>query len=554
MVIYGVNTHSLQICPTPIIYKGEIKMSLLKNGLIYDGSLNPPFVGSILIENDRIVEIRKENKENYDGEIIDCTGLVVAPGFIDAHSHNDFYTTYDDNLKYFLPFAEQGITSMITGNCGFSPAGYAEDTKYRDLIGGGLFSTYPPEADYSSLKAWINSPYQKTPLNIFPLVGHGTVRMGINGKKPGRLTEDELKTMLTSVEESLKDGAYGVSLGLMYEPGLYAPYDELLEVAKLVKKYDRILTVHNRAQSKISTSYSPPIGGRAHNLRAIDEMIEIAKATKVKLQNSHLIFVGAKSFDTVDETLELINQCNNEGCDFGFDIYSLTYGASIITVILPGWYLMLEERKRKSIPVKLRLWAEVLVARKALGLDFGDILISDGAGYIDEYEGMYVSDIAGQLKQSPLKTYIDLVDKSNGTAGVYIKKYSNEEVIKRLLKHDSSILMTDAWLQPKGVQNGATYYGMVKFLLMARNGEFSLEEIINKMTKKTAERYKIKDRGSIEAGRYADITIFDYNNMSIDESKMEKPQGIKYVFINGIKVIDQGVTNYDLLGNSGVIS
>ncbi len=528
-------------------------MTLLKNGLIYDGSPNPPFYGSIIISDDRITKVRKEDIESYEGEVIDCTGLVIAPGFIDAHSHNDFYTTYEDNLQYFLPFAEQGITSMITGNCGFSPACYAKDTQYRELIGGGLFTTYPADADFSDLEAWIGSSHQKTPLNIFPLIGHGTARIGINGKKSGKLTENQLHSMLKSIEECLKEGAYGVSLGLMYEPGLYAPYEELLEIARLVKKYDRILTVHNRAQSRVSTSYSPPIGGRAHNLRAIDEMIELAKATGVRLQNSHLIFVGQKSFDTVDETLEMIDDCNREGCDFGFDLYSPTYGASIITVILPGWYLMLDEKKRKSAAVKMRLWAEILVARKALGLDFDDILISDGAGCINEYEGMYISEIAEKLGQSPLRTYIDLVDRSDGKAGVYIKKYSNEDIIRKLLRHDKSILMTDAWFQPRGVQNGAAYYGMVKFLLMAGNEDFPLEDIIYRMTGKTAQRYQIKDRGFIKAGNYADITVLDLKKLRIDEQDIKKPEGIKYVFINGKKVIDKGQTNCNLLSNAGII-
>ena len=528
-------------------------MTLLKNGLIYDGSVNRPFKGSIVVENNKIIEITKESIEGYDGETIDCSGLVISPGFIDAHSHNDFYTTIDDNLKYFVPFVEQGITSMITGNCGFSPTGYVKDTKYRELIGGGLFHTYPPDADYSNIKDWIESSGQKTPLNIFPLIGHGTARIGINGKKANKLTDDELQTMLASMEENLIDGAFGVSLGLMYEPGMYAPYEEILEVAKLVKKYDRILTVHNRAQSKISTSYNPPIGGRAHNLRAIDEMIQIAKTTKVRLQNSHLIFVGEKSFDTFDETIHLVDQCNKDGSDFGFDLFSLTFGSTIITVILPGWYLKLDTKKRQNPFVKLRLWMEIFAARKALGLDFSDILISDGAGLIDQYEGMYVSQIAKKLKLSPYKTYVDLVEKSSGKAGVYIKKYSSEEIIKKLVKHDKSILMTDAWIQTKGVQNGAAYYGMVKFLLMAKNGEFCLEEIIHKMTQKTAERYQIKNRGSLQVGNYADITVFDYDNLSYSEEVVTKPKGIKYVFINGRKVVDQGITNNDLLRNSGVI-
>lgn len=528
-------------------------MTLLKGGLIYNGSVGKPFIGSIIIEDDKITKITDKPVNDYKGEVIDCTGLCIAPGFIDAHSHNDFFTTIDDNLKYFAPFVEQGITSMVTGNCSFSPFCYVKGSEYREMIGGGLFKVYPENADFSSIKDWKKASEGKTPVNIFPLAGHGTARVGVNGRKANKLSDKDMQAMLESIEQNLIDGAYGVSLGLMYEPGLFAPYEELLEVAKLVKKYDRVLTVHNRAQSKVSTSYDPPIGGRAHNLRAIDEMVKIAEETKVKLQNSHLIFVGEKTFDTVDETLRLIDQCNNEGCDLGFDIFSLTFGASVITVILPGWYLKLNTEERKKLSVRLRLWAEIFAARKTLGLDYSDIKIANGVGLIDEYEGMYVNEIAEKLNMSPHKAYIHLVEKCNGTANVYIKRYSTDEIIKRLVKHDKALLMTDAWYQPKGIQNGAAFYGMVKFLLMAKEGDMSLESIINKMTRKTAERFNIKNRGALEEGNYADITIFDYDKLGYNENPVSKPSGINYVFINGKKVISEGVTNHDILRNSGMI-
>lgn len=528
-------------------------MTLLKNGLIYDGSGNKPFIGDIIIEDDRVSYVSEKPIKDYQGEVIGCTGLCISPGFIDAHSHNDFYTTVDGNINYYIPFAEQGITSLVTGNCGFSPFGYPQDSEYKKLVGGGLFHVYPENADFSDLKKWSEASEKTMPLNVFPIVGHGTARIGVNGKDASRLSSEKMKAMLSSIEESLKEGAYGVSLGLMYEPGVYAPEDELIEVAKLVKKYDRVLTVHNKAQSKVSTSYNPPIGGRAHNLRAIDQMVDIVQKTGVKLQNSHLIFVGEKTFDTVDETIELIDKCNSSGNDFGFDIYSLNYGASVITVILPGWYLQLDPGKRKSLYVKTRLKAEIFAARKSLGFDFSDIRIANGAGVIDEYEGMYVDEIAKKLNMPVLQTYIHLVDKTNGSADVYMRKYSSGDIIKKLLKHDKALLMTDAWYQPKGVQNGAAYYGMVKFLLMADQKDIKLEEIISKMTKRTADRFNIKNRGCIKEGSYADITIFDTKKLAYKEDPVSKPEGIKYVFINGKKVVDDYITNTELLKNSGVI-
>ena len=186
-------------------------------------------------------------------------------------------------------------------------------------------------------------------------------------------------------------------------------------------------------------------------------------------------------------------------------------------------------------------------------MDYSDIKIANGVGLIDEYEGMYVNEIAEKLNMSPHKAYIHLVEKCNGTANVYIKRYSTDEIIKRLVKHDKALLMTDAWYQPKGIQNGAAFYGMVKFLLMAKEGDMSLESIINKMTRKTAERFNIKNRGALEEGNYADITIFDYDKLGYNENPVSKPSGINYVFINGKKVISEGVTNHDILRNSGMI-
>jgi len=525
-------------------------MTLLKNGLIYNGKNEPPFKGSVMIDHDRIVQVFEESIEYAIEDVIDCEGKIIAPGFIDAHSHNDFYTTVPDPVPYFLPFVEQGITSMVTGNCGFSPAGYQKDTAYRSLIGGGLFHAVPLDADYSSFKNWIETSNRTTPVNIFPLVGHGTARIGVNGQKGGSLSTEQFNAMMESIENALKEGAYGVSLGLMYEPSMYAPKEELLEIAKLVKRYDRILTVHNRAMSKISTSY-PPFGGKAHNLRAIEEMIELVKATGVRLQNSHLIFVGKNSFPTFEETITMINRCNAEGGDIGFDIFSLTYGSSIITVVLPGWYLLKSLKQRKTLWTKLRLWLEIHIAKSALGLAFSDILIADGAGKIDEYQGMTIDQIARKLKKSDYQAYLWAVDASDGKAGVYIHQYSNKPIIEKILKHDKSILMTDAWVQESGIQNGAAYFGMINFLMMEKENEISLEHILHKMTLQPALRFQIKNRGMIEKGCYADLVVFDKSLLGFDEKTIEKPKGIQYVFINGKKVVDDGKADLEALRSSG---
>ena len=146
--------------------------TLLKNGTIFDGSMNAPFVGDVLIEDDKIISVGK-SVEDAD-EIIDMTGKYVCPGFIDAHSHNDFFCDRDDSEKFFAPFIRQGITTQITGNCSFSPFGTAEDTPYRDKLGGGLF-----ESRFTgSLSSFCKKLNGKLHVNIVPLDGHGSVRAG----------------------------------------------------------------------------------------------------------------------------------------------------------------------------------------------------------------------------------------------------------------------------------------------------------------------------------------------------------------------------------------
>lgn len=512
---------------------------LLKNGTIYDGSQNPPFVGSISIENDKIVKIYKEKDPlgKQSGKIIDCTGLVITPGFIDAHSHNDFFAAREDKLTYFEPFVRQGVTTMVTGNCGFSAAGYKEKSPFNNLIGGGLFSN--GGNDYSNFKSWAKAIDQTLPVNILSLVGHGTMRIGINGKKNNDLSEKQLLEMDQILEKTLSSGAAGVSFGLMYEPGQYAPFEELERVAKIVKKYGKIVTFHARACSKVSTSYTPPIGGRAHNLRAMDEVIKITKNTGVKTEYSHLIFVGKNSWGTVDESLKLLEDCVKDGLDISFDMYPMEFGASVITVILPTWYLGLSDAKKHSKLIKLRLALEILMARKALGFGFQDILIANTYGVLKEIEGKRIPEIAKSWKMNNLDTYLEIINRTNGKVNVLMYQYQNKAIIERLRQHPLSLYMTDAWIEEgASVQNYACYYAFPKFLLLAKNNQTDLSLAIHKMTQATAKKFNIPNRGSLQEGFFADIAILDLNKLSYKENICESPQGIEYVINNGKIIVD----------------
>lgn len=511
---------------------------LLKSGKIIDGSEREPYIADVLIEDDRIALISSDIKEDAD-VCLDCSGLSVSPGFIDCHSHNDWYLQRVNNCKYFAPFLEQGITTQVTGNCGFSPFGYDSDTKYKHLLGSGLFTLADESEDSSTLPAFEKS-VKALPLNIVPLYGHMSGRIGISGYNSRALTDEELVHFDEIIEQTLTDGAAGISFGLMYEPDRYAPYEELKRAASICAKHGKILTIHGRANSAASTSYNPPVGGRAHNLRALDEMEKLARDTGVKLQHSHLIFVGEKSWKTVDEALAIVKRLNGDGFDFTYDSYSLTYGASVITVILPPWFLSLSPRKRRSVPNRLRLAFEIGLTKRMLGFNFSDIVVTWISKGQETLVGKTVPQIAKEWGVTELDAYIKLVELSEGRGRVLMHRYLTDEIVLRLMRDKHCLFMTDAWIEDEGMQNPSCFICFPRFLQLARDNGMVLPDMIKRMTHCAAERFGIKERGLIREGYYADITVFDEKNIAPGESSNGRPKGINYVIVNGKVVVKDG--------------
>ena len=213
---------------------------LLKNGKIYDGTGKDAFRGDILVEDDRIVQVGESITVDAD-RVIDLEGLSVAPGFIDAHSHNDWFAIKKEPVKYFEPFVRQGITTYVTGNCGLSAVGFEDGCPHIDKIGGGLFF-FQDAAPRGQVKDFLEAADGKMPCNMAVLAGHCTARASASGSASRKLTAQEEKEMLDTLELALQQGAAGISLGLMYDPGLYADTEELKKVAKLCEKYDRSRT------------------------------------------------------------------------------------------------------------------------------------------------------------------------------------------------------------------------------------------------------------------------------------------------------------------------
>lgn len=509
---------------------------LLKNGLIVDGEGNKAFQGSIIIENDKISKISKEEIKDFKGEIIDCSGLVIAPGFIDGHSHSDWTVLGRNKIMFAKPHLLQGITTIVAGNCGFSASGFDPDCKNLLEVGGDSF-VMDKEVVIPSFNKWVAKLDDNVPLNTLSLIGHNSVRGSIAGLTDRPLTKEEHQKMMVLLEKGLKEGAAGISVGLMYRPGIFSSKEELIEIGKLCKKYNKVMSFHNRANSAVSMGYDKLLG-RSHLLRALDEVVEIGEKTGCKIHNSHLIFVGKKSWTNVDEALALLEGLEKKGVPTTYDLYAFECGASTITVILPKWYQALPFEKRNSFKVKSRLAIEILITKKLLGFGYEDIQIAYCGQQQKDIIGKNIKQIAKERKQSCLKTYLEICAKNDFRGRIYLHKYYNEEIIKRLAKHHMSTFMTDAWYETQGIQNPSVYNCYLKFLRLAREEQIlPLEGTIYKMSGKIAEIYGIENRGKLKEGNFADITIFNYNEVK-ENSILEEPANvIKHIFINGKQVL-----------------
>ena len=509
--------------------------TLFKNGTIIDGSGAKPFSGDVLIEDDRILAVGGEIAEEAD-RIIELGGLQICPGLIDAHSHNDFFYDRDDAEKFYRPFIEQGITTQITGNCSFSPFGCDEDTPYRDKIGGGLFDTLHP----CSFAAFKERAKGNLFVNLVPLIGQGSVRAGMTGYDPTPYTPEQIEKELEHVREAMEGGAFGGSFGFMYEPDRYAKSDEILAFAREIAGYDGIVTIHPRACSIVSADY-PLLTKKSHLELGLDEAVEIMHKAGCRLEYSHLIFTGQRSWKLLDKMLAVFHREKEAGKPIAFDNYAFHYGASVITVVFPEWYAALSKEEAAKPINRFKLSLTILMYRKVLGIDWEDMVVAYISDEHPEYEGKTVRELAAEEGLSELDMYLKLVDLSDRAGSIYLGKYYNAEIVRRLMEDELSIFMTDAWVEEKGLQNIAAFQTFPQFFLLAKRCGIPVEKIVRKMTGATADRYRIPERGYLRPGYKADLTIIDPEKLCVDEKKPDfTPGGIEYVYVNGRAVLEQG--------------
>ncbi len=517
--------------------------TLLKRGLVVDGTGKKGFVGDVLIRGDKIEAVCKTAIQ-ASCPTIDCTGKVIAPGFIDIHSHMDWPLAMRGHMEMKLPFTAQGCTTFVAGNCGLAVAGFRKDSPHKQRFNMGLFPEF--KLTWNGMGEYFNH-LGKIGLthNLLVVGGHGTARASIRWDDPSPMDKDEMAEMLALLEQAMDEGAHGVSLGLQYMPGIFATSEELEAIARLVAKKDKLLTVHGRAYSVLSPGWEIKSFGTPHNVLAIQEMIELAKRTGVRVQYSHLIFAGTVSHRSFPQALAMIDKARSQGVDILFDTYPYHCGNTRMSVFLPKWFRENLPENFHNAQARKKLELELASMTAMLGFGYDDVQVTY-AGHPDlcEYNGMFVSEIAEQRKMRPFDVAMEFAEKATGRGTwVLLHQYSNMEIIDALMKHPAALFMTDA-VPAEWLMNPAGFGSFPLFLQYARDRKLiALEEAVRKMTGATAERMRIKDRGFVRKGLAADITVFDPKAIK-DNTTLKAfgkpPTGIEAVFLNGQQVCRDG--------------
>lgn len=508
---------------------------IIKNGKIIDGTGNPGYFSDIAIKDGKITSIAKDL--NGAKEVINASGLVVTPGFIDSHSHSDgTVLTFPDQIEK----TEQGITTSIGGMCGISAAPLERDfSSDSDEVIGTLGKKSEILKTFKSFVQTASKLPQGSNIALF--VGHGAIRSAVMGLENRKPTDEELEKMKEMAREALSNGAIGLSFGLIYTPGCYADTDELIELAKVAKEYNALISAHIRNEGDFLA-------------KSTEEFIKIVKESGVRAILSHHKAMLKENWGKVSHTLRMIDEANASGCEIYLDTYPYNASSTGLSArFIPkelrtggnaGLSSVLKDKKTRDELKKLNI--------EKFGEDLSWVLVLSCKAY-PEYEGMRVSEIEKLHKKDGYDVIFDILEHSFEECMACFFT-TCEEDIKTVLAHPRTMICTDSAV----AGNSKAYHPRLRGSFPRVLGKYVREEkvtplydMIRKMTSLPATVYGLKGKGFILEGFDADICIFDSEKIidNADYTACEKrADGLNFVLLNGEIVVENAVYNGKRMG------
>jgi len=509
---------------------------VIKDGLIFDGQGGPPVKTDIGISHDSIVTIGKV-KNSLGKTVISAENLAISPGFIDVHDHTDLSLIVNPRAESVI---HQGITTLVSGNCGASPFPIAAEIFEEEKENAK--KVYDLDLTWKDLRGFFTRVEEKgIALNYATLVGHGSIRgaaMGFNDRKP---TSEELERMKSLVEEHIRGGAFGLSSGLEYTPGSFAQPAEIAELCRVAAQCGGVYATHMRNEDD-------------EVLESLDESINAAKLSGVRLQIAHLKVAYPRNWAKVDEALAKVEQARQDGVDIYCDRYPYIAGSTGLSIYFPLWARQgtTEEfvNRLQDPLLEAKLRSHLAEQEKKLGSWDKVVLSSVVSEKNRNLQGKNILEAAKESQKEPYDFMRDLLIEEKGMVGM-ILFYGNEENLKKILAHPLVGVGCDgSAVAPYGVLSREKphprNYGTFPRVLgkyVREEKIVPLEEMVKKMTSIPARRFGFERRGGIKNGFFADLVIFDPSKIE-DKATWANPHqypaGVEYVIVNGQVVVEHG--------------
>jgi N-acyl-D-amino-acid deacylase len=483
---------------------------IIKNARILDGTGNSWYKADLAIKGDKIYQIAPKINQPSK-KIIDAKNQILAPGFIDVHTHIEGDEEKTPRAESFI---YDGVTTVITGNCGSSQTNIKTYLDFIDSV--------------------------KLSINVGVLIGHNDVRKAVIGKANRDPSSEELEEMKTIVEQAMKDGAIGLSTGLIYIPGTYTKTPEIIELAKISAKYQGIYATHMRSESdKVK--------------EAIKEALTVGKEADLPLQISHFKIGGQQNWGQSDQTLAMLKQARSEGLDVTIDQYPYTASSTSISTLVPDNILADGQdsiNARLSDPIiRKKAIEEMLASLKRRKLKHFDYAVVAYFKPDTSYNGKSIEEInlmRGGKHQTKAEAETILYIVEQGGASAVFHGMGDDD-LKNIMKYPFNMPASDAGIRefgagmphPRGYGTNARILGKY----VREEKVINLEEAVRRMTSLPAQKFQLKDRGLIKEGMIADIVIFNSDTVT-DQSTYQKPHafstGFDFVIVNGKLTIENG--------------